>query len=173
MTIKSAQSALVDTSTAEAPAAVNSSSTIRPINSNAISAATVAKNPPRELAIRVIELALDQKARDVRGLYLNGVSDIADYFVIGSGTSDRHLKGIADNIKLGLKSIGELPISITGYDNGEWVLMDYGDVVVHLFHEPVRRYYDFDGLWHGALPVEFPPDLENLAKQLRTGMFNS
>ena len=103
-----------------------------------------------DLVKEAIKFAIDQKALDVRGLDLMGKSDIADYFILASGTSNRHVSSIVDKIKRGLKNIGEAPIRINGEENAEWVLMDYGDFMVHVFYEPSRQYYDFDSLWSNA-----------------------
>lgn len=134
---------------------------------------TAAKNSrgSSEAALTAIRIAIEQKGLDVKGLDLEGVTDIADYFVIVSGTSDRHVQGMADKINVALKSQGEDPLSISGYDRGEWVLMDYGDLVVHLFYEPIRQYYLFDELWKGAKPVALTDELEQQARKLRTGMY--
>lgn len=125
----------------------------------------------REIALSAIATAIGQKARDVRGLDLIGLTDIADCFVIASGNSDRHVKGIADRVKDELRAKGELPITVVGYENAEWVLLDYGNVIVHIFHEPVRQFYNLDALWNMAHPIELDAGLAEEARRLRTGMF--
>lgn len=123
------------------------------------------------LAVAAIRAAIDKKGLDVRGLNISRLSDVADYFVIISGTSERHVKGLADHIKEELLKLGETPIAKSGYDRGEWVLLDYGDVVVHLFYEPTRQHYRFDELWQRGTAVELPEDLEQALRKLRTGIY--
>lgn len=102
---------------------------------------------------------------------MRSVSDITDYFVIISATSERHAKGIADKILNRLREHGEKTISTDGYEKGEWILLDYGSVVVHIFFEPKRQYYSFDELWKDAQELELDPELEKLTKKFRTGIY--
>ncbi len=129
----------------------------------------VAEMQPVWLA--VLRTLVEQRGLDVRGLDLRSVSDIADCFVMASGTSQRHVQGLADKVKLTLEALGEKPQRMTGYENGEWILIDCGDLIVHLFYEPVRQYYEFDALWSAALPVQMDEELELRARKSRTGMF--
>lgn len=92
-------------------------------------------------------LAADKKARDVLVLELKGLTDIADFFVLASGTSERHVKTISEGIELGMKGKGVVPHSIEGYDEGRWVIIDYGDVMIHVFLESLRELYDLESLW--------------------------
>ena len=92
-------------------------------------------------------LALEKKARDVVILELAGLTDIADYFVIASGASERHVRTVADGVEQGMKAQGLLPLSTEGYDEGRWIIMDYGDVIVHVFLEELRELYDLESLW--------------------------
>lgn len=131
-----------------------------------------------DLAIKAAEVAINEKALDVRALNLSEISDIANCFVIASGTSDRHCKNIADKIQRGLKDIGEKPVttSLTKKDaneSSEWIVLDYGHVLVHVFYEPTRKYYDLDELWKQAKPIEFNEELEKYASKLRTGIYSS
>jgi ribosome-associated protein len=119
----------------------------------------------------VVQVCIEQKGLDVRGLDLHGLTDVADYFVIASGTSERHVRGIADKIERALGTLGEKPFAVSGYENGQWVLLDYGDLVAHVFYEPVRQYYEFDGLWKRAPAIPLDEELEVQARKLRTGMF--
>lgn len=127
--------------------------------------------PSLEIATRAMEAAIDQKGLDVRGLELQGHTNIADCFVIVSGTSDRHVRGIVDKIVRDLEVVGESPQGISGYENGQWILVDYGDVIVHVFFEPVRQYYSLDELWGDANRVDLSPELEKMMRKLRTGIF--
>lgn len=80
-------------------------------------------------------------------LDLSDLTDIADVFVIASGTSERHVKTISDSIEQGMKKKGAKPLSVEGYEEGRWVIMDYGDVIVHVFLESLRELYDLESLW--------------------------
>ncbi len=84
------------------------------------------------------------------------VTSFADYFVICSGANQRQIQAIADEVERALKANDERPNSVEGYTNAEWVLMDYGDMVVHVFTETARSYYDLDRLWRDATELPIP-----------------
>jgi ribosome-associated protein len=92
-------------------------------------------------------LALEKKAKEVVALDLSGLTDIADSFVIASGASERHVRTISDGVEQGMKEKEIRPMAIEGYDEGRWVIMDYGDVIVHVFLEELRELYDLESLW--------------------------
>lgn len=123
------------------------------------------------LAQEILRVIIEQRALDPRGLAVGPLTSIADYFVLGSGTSERHVCGIADKIKQQLSRLGASPPVVSGYDNGEWVLLDYGDVIAHIFYEPVRHYYNLDQLWGDAETLAINGELAPQAEKLRTGMF--
>ena len=118
-----------------------------------------------ERALACVRAALDHKAYDLVVLETGGVSSIADYFVICSGRSDTQVRAIAEAIE------GELrrPVSVEGVSHGQWVLMDYGDVVVHIFYVPVRQFYDLERLWIRAPRVELPEPFQSQARSQKTG----
>jgi len=89
-------------------------------------------------------------------LNLQGVTSFTDYFVICSVANIRQGQAACDEIELRLKNQGERAISIEGYDTGEWILMDYGDFLVHIFSQTARSYYDLERLWRGAESVNLP-----------------
>ena len=100
---------------------------------------------------------LDKKAFNVRILDVRKISSLADFLVIASGSSDRQVSASAESVQLGMKKEHDtMPIGIEGLNEGRRVLIDYGDVMVHIFHEPVRLFYDLDGLWCDAeeIPVK-------------------
>ena len=99
------------------------------------------------------ELALSKKAFDVIILKLKKLSSVCDYFVICSGTVDVHVKAIADAIEDGLREQGLRPSHREGGGNANWILLDYFDVVVHVFREETRQFYALEKLW-GDAPVE-------------------
>ena len=118
---------------------------------------------PGKRALMCAELAFDKKAFDIRALDISKVSTIADYLVIISGASDRQVQAIADSIRIGLKKYGKVN-DIEGEKEGKWIVMDYGDVLVHIFHDPLRSHYDLDGLWNIAPELELPPEIRAARK---------
>jgi ribosome-associated protein len=100
-----------------------------------------------------VNAAGKKKGADIRVLDLRPVTSFADYFIICTGANRRQIQAIADEIERSLQLAGEFANSIEGYSNAEWVLMDYGDYVVHIFSETSRNYYDLERLWRDALVV--------------------
>ncbi len=114
-------------------------------------------DPEVQLAIRC---AADKKGFDIIGLDLREIASFTDYFVIVSGSNQRQVQAIADEINdQGKKQLGARPVRIEGYSAGEWVLLDYGDFVVHIFNRESREFYDLARLWRDARKVEIPEDI--------------
>ena len=113
--------------------------------------------PAVERAVKCAAFALDKKALDVKVLEIKSLSSIADYLVLATGRSDRQVQAMADSVKQGLKPI-DRPIDTEGYDEGRWVVIDFGDIIVHLFQEEVRATYNLDELWSRAPQVEIPEE---------------
>jgi ribosome-associated protein len=109
--------------------------------------------PASELWRIAVRAAEAKQAKDLRVLDLSAISAFADMFVIASGANTRQIQAIADEVELQLKAAGDRALSIEGYDNAEWVLMDYGDYLVHIFSEKARAYYDLERLWREAKTV--------------------
>ncbi|MBY0375199.1 MAG: ribosome silencing factor [Bryobacteraceae bacterium] len=103
-----------------------------------------------------VHAAESKKAINVRVLDLREVTSFTDYFVICSGSNPRQIQAICDEIQAKLAEEGEFPTSVEGYQTSEWVLADYGDMVVHVFSEKARDYYELERLWRGAREVEIP-----------------
>ncbi len=101
----------------------------------------------KEKAILAGKYGDEKKAKDVAVIELKGLTDIADYFVLASGTSERHVRTLADSIEKGMKETGVRPYSLEGYQQGRWVIIDYRDIIVHVFLEPLRELYDLESLW--------------------------
>lgn len=115
-----------------------------------------APTPYADTADRVrgaVQAALDRKAQDLRVLNLGPVSDFTDYFLICSGGSDRQVQAIADAVDETLRAEKVRPLHAEGYNNGHWVLLDYGDFIVHVFDEETRRFYGLERLWADAPEV--------------------
>jgi ribosome-associated protein len=95
----------------------------------------------------VVEALDDLKAVNTVTLDVTGLTDVMDYMVVASGTSNRHVKSLADNVCLEAKKQGQRAIGVEGEDAGEWVLVDFGDVVVHVMLPATRDFYDLERLW--------------------------
>jgi ribosome-associated protein len=115
-------------------------------------------DPSRDKALECARAAIDKKAENLKVLDLSGISGFTDYFVICSGMSDRQVQAIADSVESAMVSSGQEPLSIEGYGDGRWVLMDFGDVVIHIFLDALREYYDLENLWADAPRVKVPSE---------------
>jgi ribosome-associated protein len=113
-------------------------------------------DPSRDKALECARAAIDKKAENLKVLDLTNLSSFTDYFLICSGMSDRQVMAIADSIAMSAQD-REL-ISIEGYSEGRWVLMDFGDVVIHIFLDALREYYDLENLWAEAPRVKVPSE---------------
>lgn len=100
-----------------------------------------------EKAQACARFADEKKAKDIVVLELIGLTDIADYFVLATGTSERHVRTIAEAVEVGLKEAGVKPFSLEGHDEGRWVIIDYQNVIAHIFIESLRELYDLESLW--------------------------
>lgn len=100
-----------------------------------------------------VKAADAKQAKDIRVLDLRDVSAFADFFVICTGGNSKQIQAIADEVQSQLKKLGETANSVEGYRNAEWVLMDYGDYLIHVFSEKARTYYDLERLWRDARVV--------------------
>ncbi len=95
------------------------------------------------------------------------LTSLADYFVVCSGRSDTQVQAIAQAIETNLREHGMRPLSLEGYSRGQWVIMDYADVIVHVFLEPVREFYDLDRLWARAPRLQLPEPYNSQVEDLR------
>lgn len=114
-----------------------------------LSPATPAREPANP-ALRAALLCHDMKANDVVLLNLKGVTDMTDYFVIASGTSDTHVRAIGEHLIAELKKEGVRVHHVEGVQQGRWVLLDFVDFVVHIFHPTLRSFYQIERLWSDA-----------------------
>jgi ribosome-associated protein len=101
-----------------------------------------------------VRAAQSKKATEIKVLDLTAVTTFTDYFLICNGGNTRQMQAITDEIALQLKKIGERATSVEGYEHGEWVLSDYSDLIVHVFSEKGRAFYDLDRLWRQGRIVE-------------------
>ena len=102
---------------------------------------------------RIVKACEEVKGQETTILDVHSISDFADYFVVVSGRSDRQVQGITNRVIEELFRSGIKPLSVEGYEDGQWVLVDCGDIVVHIFYEPVRATYDIESLWMRAKRV--------------------
>lgn len=107
-----------------------------------------------EIAKACAQVALDTKAENVVLLDVRGLSSFTDYFVIMSGRSTRHVQGLAETIESELRSKRVKTSTAEGLQEGMWVLLDFDDVVVHIFYHDQREFYDLEGLWHDAVKIQ-------------------
>lgn len=107
-----------------------------------------------DLARIIARAALDKKAEDLVILDVRGISSFADYFVVMSGRSTRHVQGLAQAIDQELRHKKVSSETTEGYNEGRWVLLDYNDVIIHIFYSETRSFYDLEKLWHDAPRVE-------------------
>src|SRR5262245_26697404 len=101
-------------------------------------------------AVAAARVAADLKTDDVQVLDLRGLSSLADFFVVGTGTSDRQMHAVLDRIEEQARQMGRKPFKVSDSRSANWILADYVDVVIHLFDRQHRDYYDLDGLWGDA-----------------------
>ncbi len=97
-----------------------------------------------------VKAVMGKKATDIVVLDVRGLTSIADFFIICSGSSNRQVMAIAEFIQIYLKKHGIKPLSVEGVKEGHWILLDYGHVLIHVFYEPLRSFYDLEGLWTDA-----------------------
>ncbi len=109
----------------------------------------------RQFAIEVARIIHDNKCGDVTALDLRGISPVTDFVLIGTGTSDRQMRAVADLVIEYGKKVGQRPYGFCGYDSAAWIIVDYVDVVLHVFAKPYRNYYDLELLWGDAPRVEW------------------
>ncbi len=103
-----------------------------------------------ELTEICAQVALDSKAEDLMVLDVRGLSSFTDYFVLMSGRSSRHVQGLAEAVEAELRSKRVSSKHSEGLQEGHWVLLDFGDLVCHIFYKEKRAFYDLEGLWHDA-----------------------
>jgi ribosome-associated protein len=116
--------------------------------------------PLDERLTRVLEAARSKKADSIRFLDVSGIASFADIFAFMSGTSDRQNRAIAEAILEAQKQHGEHPISREGDKGGNWILIDYGDLIVHVMDESTRQHYKLEELWKEGRELDLPPETQ-------------
>lgn len=112
------------------------------------------KLSPEDVCHLVVSALEDMKGQNILSLDIGEVTDIADYMVIASGTSNRHVKALVDSVIERSKAVGHRPANVEGKDTQEWVLLDLGDVIVHVMQQKTRDFYDLESLWAEFSSVE-------------------
>ena len=108
----------------------------------------------REMTKLAMQALTDKKAEDIQIIDISEVSVIADYFIIASGTNRNQVQAMADNVEEVLGRAGYEPKQIEGYQTGNWILMDYRDIVIHVFDEENRLFYDLERIWRDGSVIE-------------------
>ena len=109
---------------------------------------------PLSKALLCADIILERKATDLVLFEVGKMTSVADYFLIASGKSSRQVQAIAEHLEKRMKEEGFIPLGTEGKREGHWILLDYNDIIVHLFYQPVREFYDLEGLWVEAPRVE-------------------
>lgn len=108
---------------------------------------------PKDIALRAAKALDDKKGMDIKLLEVTDVTSIADYFLICTGTSNTHVKTLCDCVEAEIEAVGEPLLHREGHRGGTWVLLDFGCLVVHVFTNETREFYDLERLWNDAKPV--------------------
>jgi ribosome-associated protein len=111
-------------------------------------------NSSKEMAKITFHALDDKKAEDIRIIDIANVSVLADYFIIANGTNENQVKALVDNVQEELHKAGYEPKQIEGYRTGNWILLDYGDIIVHVFSKEDRLFYDLERIWRDGKNIE-------------------
>jgi ribosome-associated protein len=115
----------------------------------------MATTTPRQLALLAAQVCSDKKAKDIVVLDVRKITTISDYFIICSTSNERQARAITDDLRVRMKEIGKREMGVEGVADGRWVLQDFADIVVHVFLESQREFYDIEGLWADAKQVRW------------------
>lgn len=113
-----------------------------------------------ELAKKIAQLLSDKKATDIKAIEIKDLTTLGDYFVIASGSSNTQVKALSDTVEESLSAMGLEPRRIEGYQSAMWIVLDYSDVIVHVFYEQTREFYALERLWADAPRLELGLDEE-------------
>ena len=137
---------------------------LSPATSGNLQLKAVTEVEPAQLDERIwmaLAAAAEKKAINMVALDLREIASFTDYFIIASGTNERQVQAISDAVVETLKQAGSPVIRVEGYKTAEWILLDYGDFVMHIFGEKSRKFYDLERLWRESRRVELPPEFSN------------
>jgi len=116
--------------------------------------------PFLDVVVEAVNASQEAKAKNPVALGLKELTDICEYFVVLSARSDRHAQGIANRVIEELSKRGLKPFSVEGFETGHWILLDFDEIIVHIFYEPIRARYDLEGLWAKAKRINFKENEE-------------
>lgn len=102
----------------------------------------------------VASMLNNKKAKDITAIEIRNLTTLGDYFVIASGSSDTQVKALCDAVEDGMTALGFEPLSVEGYRSGMWVVLDYTEIIIHIFNERTREFYSLERLWADAPKVE-------------------
>lgn len=108
----------------------------------------------KEMTLKAAQFLHDKKAIDIKAIEIRDVTTIGDYFLIASGSSDIQVKALASAVEDGLSALGIEPRRTEGYQAGMWIVLDYGEIIVHIFYEQTREFYSLERLWADAPQIE-------------------
>jgi ribosome-associated protein len=114
----------------------------------------------RENVIEVVKTLHDKKASDIKVLTVKDLTSVTDYFIICTGNSNTQIKTLADHVEEKMGELGRRPLHVEGYEAANWVLLDYGDIVVHIFHSELRGFYSLERLWSDAPTMNISPYID-------------
>ncbi|HZK27486.1 MAG TPA: ribosome silencing factor [Thermoclostridium sp.] len=112
-----------------------------------------------EIYDEIIKALGDKKARNIKVIDIQELTTIATHFFICSGTSTTHIKALADEVEFKLKEKGVFPLRHEGYNSARWILIDYGDIVIHIFHEEDREFYNLERLWQDGKAINIEVEM--------------
>lgn len=127
---------------------------------------------PKTCALKAASILRDKKGEDILIMDISSVAVFSDYFVVATGTSPVHVRALADEVEKKLGEAGYTVRGKEGYQEGAWVLMDYHDVIVHIFTRQEREYYTLERLWADAKIIDLPPDEIDTPKELKYNIEN-
>jgi len=110
----------------------------------------------KEILDKAVQILGGRKAEDITALEIGGISIIADYFLIASGGSGTQVRSLAEELEFKLSLEGVEPLRVEGMQTATWIILDYGSVIIHVFHKETRKFYNLEHLWADAKPVELP-----------------
>jgi ribosome-associated protein len=115
----------------------------------------VATITPRQIALLAAEVCDEKKAKEIIVLDVRKITSISDYFIVCSTSNERQARAIAEEMRMRMKALGRREMGVEGVEDARWVLQDFGDIVLHIFHESQREFYDIEGLWADAKQVRW------------------
>ena len=134
---------------------------LKPASGKQLTKAAVVESKLDERILLALDAASEKKALNSVVLDLRDIASFTDYFVITSGTNERQVQAISDEVVEKLKKAGSPVTRVEGYKSAEWILLDYGDFVMHIFAEKARKFYDLERLWRESKQVELPREVSH------------